>query len=140
MISSESPPTEADLPPIERYRTALASVSAAQHALALETAMFAADNWSSVASRALEQASQLQDSIERLMEFDEAIPAAATLQSHVASMQRQLEGIDAANWQSVLSDLVLLNESIQSDMDELTDLAAPGPEEMPVHDHDHPGE
>jgi hypothetical protein len=53
-------------------------------------------------------------------------------------MQRQLQGLDADRWQAVLPDLLLLNESIQSDMDELMDLAAPAPDDMPAHVHDLP--
>lgn len=134
--SLEGYSSEEDVSPIERYRAALESVTASQHLLALETASFAEDNWSSVASRSLEQANHLQGSIDGLMEFDEAKAAAATLRLHVAKMQRQLQRIDAFNWQSLLPDLLLLNESIQSDMDELADLAAPVPDELPVHNHD----
>lgn len=127
----------AELPVIERYRTAVELVTASQKALALETAGINDENWSSVAKSSLGKANELQASIESLMEFEEAVSAAAVLRLHVASMQRQLQGIDADNLQSVLPDLLLLNESIQSDMDELMDLAAPGPDDTPAHDHDH---
>jgi hypothetical protein len=131
------PSVDPEMPEIGRYRIALASVAASQQALALETAKINDANWSSVAKSSLGKANEFQASIERLMEFEEAVSAAAVLRLHVASMQRQLQGIDADNLQSVLPDLLLLNESIQSDMDELMDLAAPGPDDTPVHDHDH---
>ncbi len=101
-----------------------------------ETAKFNAGNWSSVAERSLSEANALQSRIEGLMAFEEAAPAAATLRLHVAGMRRQLQGIDAENWKTALVDLLLINESIQSDMDELMDLAAPAPDEMPAHVHD----
>ncbi len=138
----EAPPTtvdqttEADVPEIERFRSVLAGVTAAQQSLALETAKFNAGNWSSVAERSLSEANALQSRIEGLMAFEEAAPAAATLRLHVAGMRRQLQGIDAENWKTALVDLLLINESIQSDMDELMDLAAPAPDEMPAHVHD----
>lgn len=125
------------VPPIERYRAALAAVTAAQQALALETARFNEENWSAVAEQSLSEADALQATIEGLMAFEEATSAAATLRSHVAGMQRHLQGIDADNWQDVLPDLLLLNESIRSDMDELTDLAASPPAEPLDHDHTH---
>lgn len=131
-------PADEVLLPIERYRTALASVSASQQALALKTATINEENWSAVASESLDEANRLQGSIEGLMEFDEAAGAAATLRLHVASMQRQLQHLSADNWHDELPDLLLLNESIHSDLDELMDLAAPPPEEMPSHD-DHLG-
>ncbi len=133
-------PSDSELPAIERYRSALTGITESQQALALETAQFNDEDWSGVAQRSLAHANELQGRIERLMEFDEAVPAAATLRQHVASLQRQLQAIDAENWKSALPDLLLMNESIQSDVDELTDLAAPGPDEMPVHDHDLAGE
>ncbi|MEQ1580081.1 MAG: hypothetical protein ABL964_05785 [Steroidobacteraceae bacterium] len=123
-------------PEIERYRTALESVAASQQVLALETAKINDGNWSSVARVSLEKANELQATIERLMEFDEAASEAAALRLHVASLQRHLQGIDADSFRSALPDLLLLNESIQSDMDELLDLAAPAPDEMPAHVHD----
>jgi hypothetical protein len=129
---------DADVTEIERFRTALTAVMASQQALALETAKFNEANWSSVAERSLGEANALQSRIEGLMEFEEAAPAAATLRLHVAGLQRQLQGLDADRWQAVLPDLLLLNESIQSDMDELMDLAAPAPEDMPAHVHDLP--
>ena len=142
---SETPATtvdhaaEAGIPQIERFRTALAAVTAAQQSLALETAKLNEANWSSVVERSLGEANALQSRIEGLMEFDEAVPAAATLRMHVAGLQRQLQGMDAERWKAVLPDLLLLNESIQSDMDELLDLAAPEPDHMPAHVHDLPG-
>ena len=117
-----------EVPEIERYRTVLATVTASQQALALETAGINDGNWSAVAERSLRHANELQARIERLMEFEEAVSAAAALKLHVASLQRQLRGIDAETWKGVLPDLLLTNESIQSDMDELTDLAAPATE------------
>lgn len=129
--------TEEALPPIERYRTVLASVTASQQQLSLKTAAFNEGNWSAVSSEALVQANQLQGSIEGLLEFDEAAAAASTLRLHVASLQRRLQHLSADNWQAVLPDLLLLNESIRSDMDELTDLAAVDPLEEPDHDHSH---
>lgn len=126
-----------EIPPIERYRAALATVTASQRALALETARFDEENWSAVAKQSLNVANALLDRIDGLMEFEEAASAAATLRTHVAGMQRQLRGLDADNWQAVLPDLLLLNESIRSDMDELADLAAPEPSDDPDHDHSH---
>jgi hypothetical protein len=125
-----------EAPEIERYRTVLEAVAASQQALALETARINDGNWSAVAERSLRHANELQTRIERLMEFEEAVSAAAALKLHVASLQRQLRGIDAETWQGVLPDLLLTNESIQSDMDELTDLAAPVTSDSPVYDHD----
>ena len=90
--------------------------------------------------QSLSEASALQGSIEGLREFEEAASAAATLRLHVAGMQRQLQRIDADNWQAVLPDLLLLNESIRSDMDELTDLAAAEPQKTRSHYHDLTGE
>ncbi len=129
-----------EVPAIERYRTALAVVTASQQALALETARFSEENWPVVAKQSLSEASALQGSIEGLREFEEAASAAATLRLHVAGMQRQLQRIDADNWQAVLPDLLLLNESIRSDMDELTDLAAAEPQKTRSHYHDLTGE
>lgn len=126
-----------EVPAIERYRTALAAVTASQQALALETARFNEENWRAVAKQSLSEADALQGSIKGLMEFEEAASAAATLQLHVAGMKRQLQDIDADTWQAVLPELLLLNESIRSDMDELNDLAAPEPAELPDHDHAH---
>lgn len=126
-----------EIPAIERYREALAGVTAARQALALEISRFSDDDWSGVAKRSLDHANELQDRIKMLMEFDEAASAAETLRLHVTSLHRQLKGIDAEHWQSTLPDLLLTNEAIQSAVDELTDLAAPGPDDMPVHDHDH---
>lgn len=126
-----------EIPAIERYRAALTGVSASRQALALEMSRFSDEDWSGVAKRSLDHANELQDRTQRLMDFDEAASAAETLRSHVTSLQRQLKGIDAERWQSTLPDLLLTNEAIQSAVDELTDLAAPGPDDMPVHDHDH---
>lgn len=137
VLSAIEQSSDKDMPPIERYRATLASVTAAQQALALETARFNEENWSAVAEQSLSEADALQASIEGLMAFEEAVSAAATLRLHVAGMQRHLQGIDADNWQDVLPDLLLLNESIRSDMDELTDLAATAPVEPPDHDHAH---
>ncbi len=128
---------ESEIPEIERYRTALESVAVSQQALALETAQLNDGNWSSVAKGSLGKANELQAKIERLLEFDEAASAAAALRLHVASLQRHLQGIDAETWQAVLPDLLLTNESIQSDMDELTDLAASESFDVPDHDHPH---
>jgi hypothetical protein len=134
-LGAEGQAGHREAPPIERYRTALAAVTAAQQALALETARFNEENWSAVAKQSLSEANVLQGTIAGLMAFEEAASAAATLRSHVAGMQRQLQGIDAHNWHAILPDLLLLNESIRSDMDELTDLAASGPFDAPDHDH-----
>lgn len=141
---SDDPATDAngaqsdeETPAIERYRNALAAVTVSQQALAMTTAGFNAESWSTVAKQSLSEANTLQGRIEGLMTFDEAASAAAALRLHVAGMQRQLQGIDADNWQAVLPELLLLNESIRSDMDELTDLAATEPIEEPDHDHPH---